>query len=97
MPRHPSQLYEAFLEGVVLFVLLYALSRNNRYQERKGMLTGVFMTGYALARGVVEMVRQPDAHLGILAGGLTMGQWLSIPVLIFGLYLIFRPKSQRSD
>ena len=48
------------------------------------------MIGYAAARGAVEFVRQPDAHLGLLAGGLTMGQWLTIPIFLFGLYLIFR-------
>ena len=89
-PRHPSQLYEAFLEGVVLFVILYFLSRNGHVRERTGLLTGIFMTGYAAARGAVEFVRQPDAHLGLLAGGLTMGQWLTIPIFLFGLYLIFR-------
>ena len=52
------------------------------------------MVGYAVARGAVELVRQPDPHLGILTGGLTMGQWLSIPVFLFGLYLILRPNKR---
>ena len=89
--RHPSQLYEAILEGIILFALLYLLSRKENIRERKGLLTGVFMIGYAIARGIVEFVREPDVHLGILAGGLTMGQWLSIPVFLFGLYLVLRP------
>ncbi len=90
-PRHPSQLYEAFLEGIVLFVVLNLLARNEKIRNRPGLLTGLFMLGYAAARGSVELVRQPDAHLGVLAFGMTMGQWLSIPVLLFGLYLLFRP------
>ena len=90
-PRHPSQLYEAFFEGIVLFVVLYMLSLNKKVYNRVGLLTGIFMVGYALARGAVEIFRQPDAHLGFLAGGMTMGQWLSAPVLVFGLYLILRP------
>ena len=89
-PRHPSQLYEAFLEGAVLFALLYALSRNDKVRARPGLLTGIFMLGYAGARGLVEFFRQPDQHIGVLAFGLTMGQWLSIPILLFGLYLVFR-------
>ena len=90
-PRHPSQLYEAFLEGIILFALLNLISHKEKYMERAGLLTGIFMVGYALARGAIELVRQPDAHIGFLTGGLTMGQWLSIPIFLFGSYLIFRP------
>ena len=89
--RHPSQLYEAILEGIILFALLYFLSRKDKIRDRQGLLTGVFMVGYAIARSAVEFVREPDVHLGLLPGGLTMGQWLSIPVFVFGLYLVFRP------
>ena len=91
-PRHPSQLYEAALEGLVLFILLYFLWRWEGVRGRPGVLTGVFLVGYATARGLVELVRQPDVYLGLLAGGTTMGQWLSAPMLALGLYLIFRPK-----
>ena len=90
-PRHPSQLYEAFFEGVVLYLFLYFLSQNKKFCNRAGFMTGIFMVGYAFARGAIEIFRQPDAHLGFLSGGMTMGQWLSIPVFVFGLYLIFRP------
>lgn len=88
MPRHPSQLYEAALEGALLFVIIMIL-RHFKLHEKPGLLTGVFLTGYALARGFVELFRQPDAHLGFLAGGTTMGQLLSIPMIVIGLYLIF--------
>ncbi len=89
-PRHPSQIYEAILEGLVLFILLYVLAKKESIRNRPGVLSGIFMVGYPLARGFVELFRQPDAHIGFLAGGLTMGQLLSVPFLLFGLYLIFR-------
>jgi phosphatidylglycerol:prolipoprotein diacylglycerol transferase len=92
LPRHPSQLYEAALEGVVLFVILYVLQRYTRAREYRGLLSGVFLTGYAVARIVAEFFRQPDQQLGYLLGGLTMGQLLSIPVLIVGLWLIGRSR-----
>ncbi|OHC74499.1 MAG: prolipoprotein diacylglyceryl transferase [Rhodospirillales bacterium RIFCSPLOWO2_12_FULL_58_28] len=89
-PRHPSQLYEAMLEGVALFVLLHLLWRNESVRRRPGLLTGVFLVGYAAFRAVVELFRQPDVHIGFLSGGSTMGQWLSLPMALIGLYLIFR-------
>ena len=90
LPRHPSQLYQAVLEGVVLFVLLFALSRRDAIRARAGMLTGVFLTGYGLARIVGEFFREPDSFLGFLAFGATMGQLLSIPMVLAGLWLIRR-------
>jgi phosphatidylglycerol---prolipoprotein diacylglyceryl transferase len=87
-PRHPSQLYEAALEGFVLFAVLFVMRRSQAVRERTGLLTGVFFVGYAIARGIVETVRQPDAHLGTLALGSTMGQWLSVPLFACGLYFI---------
>lgn len=92
LPRHPSQLYEAALEGLVLFLLIYYLSKKESIRLRHGVLSGVFLIGYGISRGVVELVRQPDAHIGFLSGGTTMGQWLTIPVLLLGLYLIARPR-----
>ena len=92
-PRHPSQLYEAALEGLGLFVLLYALGRMEGVRRRAGLLTGVFLSGYALARAFAELFRQPDVHIGFLLGGTTMGQWLSAPMLAIGVYLIVRRPS----
>ncbi len=86
-PRHPSQLYEAILEGPALFFLLYALIRYGRALERPGLVSGVFTMGYGLSRIVVEFFRQPDAHLGYLFSGVTMGQLLSLPIFLFGLWL----------
>ena len=94
-PRHPSQLYEAGLEGLLLFAVLYGLSRSEKVWNRPGMLTGVFIGGYGTARAFVEMFRQPDSHLGILAGGATMGQWLSAPMILIGLFLIIRSRQEK--
>jgi phosphatidylglycerol:prolipoprotein diacylglycerol transferase len=90
MPRHPSQLYEAGLEGIVLFILLLALVRFTRARERPGLLTGAFIAGYGVARVIAEMFREPDPQLGFLAFGTTMGQLLSLPLIVVGLWLIAR-------
>jgi len=87
-PRHPSQLYEAALEGIVLFVVLAVMAWRPRDPSTAGRLSGVFLMGYAIARSTVELVREPDAHLGFLWGGLTMGQLLSLPMLVVGLSLV---------
>lgn len=88
--RHPSQIYEAGLEGIVLFLVLYLLARSQAVRARLGLLSGVFLAGYALSRIVVEFFREPDRQVGYLLGGTTMGQWLSLPMLAAGLYLIWR-------
>lgn len=90
LPRHPSQLYEAGLEGIVLGIVLFLLWRIPAVRGKAGALSGAFLTGYALARLIGETFRQPDVQIGFLVGGTTMGQWLSLPMLAFGLYLIFR-------
>ena len=87
-PRHPSQLYEALLEGVVLFVVLAAFAWRPRDPATAGRLSGIFLMGYAIARLFGELFREPDAHLGFLWGGLTMGQLLSLPMLVVGLALV---------
>ena len=89
-PRHPSQLYQAGLEGICLFALMWYLSRRPRKDEDRGRLGGAFLAGYAVARSIGELFRQPDAHLGFLFAGVTMGQLLSLPMLLFGLFLVFR-------
>lgn len=86
--RHPSQLYEALLEGIVLFIVLFALSRKHPPLPR-GSYTGVFMVGYGICRFLVEFVRQPDVQLGYLWGGwLTMGQVLSLPLIVGGAIVL---------
>jgi len=84
LPRHPSQLYEAILEGLVLFVLLALLVRGGAL-KRPGAVTGAFMVFYGLARLVCELFREPDAQLGFFWGGLTMGMLLSLPLMLAGL------------
>lgn len=87
LPRHPSQLYEALLEGLLLFLVLAVLVRMGAL-KRPGLIIGVFALGYGLARSTAEFFREPDPQLGFLWGGLTMGMLLSLPMLLAGLGLI---------
>jgi len=87
VPRHPSQLYEAALEGLVLFVVLGALVRWGAL-KRPGLVTGASALGYGLARIFCEFFREPDAQLGFLWGGLTMGMLLCIPLILAGIGVI---------
>ena len=87
LPRHPSQLYEAVCEGLLLFVLLFIAERRGA-RRHPGMLCGIFLAGYAAARMSGELFRQPDAQIGFLIFGTTMGQLLSIPLLLAGIALI---------
>ncbi len=86
-PRHPSQLYEAALEGLVLFGVLALLIRAGALR-RPGLIIGAFALGYGIARSVCELFREPDAQLGFLWGGLTMGMLLSVPLMLAGLAFI---------
>ena len=83
-PRHPSQLYEAALEGLVLGLVLYLLWRIPAVRTRPGTLMGAFFAGYGIARSIVELFREPDIQLGFLFGGFTMGQLLSFPMVAIG-------------
>ena len=91
LPRHPSQLYEAALEGAVLFVVLLMLVRAGGLR-RPGLVTGAFAVGYGAARIVCEFFREPDPQLGFLFGGATMGMVLSVPLIAVGLALIARAR-----
>jgi phosphatidylglycerol:prolipoprotein diacylglycerol transferase len=93
LPRHPSQLYQAALEGVALFVILHLLWRNENIRRRPGIITGGFWIGYGVFRIVGEFFREPDPFLGFLIGGATMGQLLSIPMVLFGIFCIWRARS----
>lgn len=90
LPRHPSQLYEAGLEGVVLFLLLTYLLKYTNTRSKHGFIGGVFLVGYAVSRLIVENFREPDIQIGFLFEMLTMGQLLSLPMLLLGLYLVCR-------
>ena len=91
--RHPSQLYEFAGEGVLLGILLWLYSRHPR---KVGQTSGAFMLGYGIFRFLAEFTREPDRFLGTLSFGLSMGQWLSIPMIVFGLYLILRPSIRKT-
>jgi len=88
-PRHPSQLYEAVLEGLVLFVITAILIWRGSWLARPGFICGVFTFGYGVMRIIAEFFRMPDAHIGFLAGNLTMGILLSIPMCLAGLVAMF--------
>jgi phosphatidylglycerol:prolipoprotein diacylglycerol transferase len=85
LPRHPSQLYEAFLEGLVLFLVLWVFSRRPR---PLGAVSGLFLVGYGALRFAVEYTREPDYFLGYLELGLSMGQWLSVPMIAGGVVML---------
>ena len=85
LPRHPSQLYEFGLEGLALFALLWWYARRKR---PLGAVSGLFLLGYGVFRFVVEYAREPDNFLGVLALGFSMGQWLSLPMIVIGLALM---------
>ena len=82
LPRHPSQLYQAALEGLALFVVLWLFSRHSR---PTGQVAMVFLGGYGLCRFIAEFARKPDAQLGLLALNWSMGQWLSLPMMLAGM------------
>ena len=92
LPRHPSQLYEAGLEGLLMIVIMLTLYWKTRARFRPGLLVGVFTVGIGCARFFVEFFREPDAQLEDFARetGLSMGQWLTIPLILLGLFMIAR-------
>ena len=104
-PRHPSQLYESFLEGAVLFMILTTLARRPEIRGRPGTLSGIFLIGYGLARFAVEFVRQPDIQFvndtqvieGSVLLGATMGQLLSLPMILLGLGLVVIARRRRVE
>lgn len=91
LPRHPSQLYEATLEGAVLFTIMWIMRGR---LLRPGALLGLFMVGYAAFRIFAELFRQPDAHIGFLFLGVTMGQLLSSAMAVLGLWLLWSSRRQ---
>lgn len=95
LARHPSQLYQAFFEGVILFIILWIYSSKPRPVMA---VSGLFALCYALFRMFTELFREPDVHLGFLWLHLTMGQWLSLPLMIIGillLYFAYHPKHRK--
>jgi phosphatidylglycerol---prolipoprotein diacylglyceryl transferase len=82
--RHPSQVYQFLLEGLLLFVILWLYARKER---KPAQVSAAFLMGYGLLRFIAEFFREPDAHLGLLSLGMSMGQWLCIPMTLAGLLL----------
>lgn len=90
LPRHPSQLYEAALEGIVLFLVLRWATHGAKLLNRRGVVAGMYFAGYGLVRALLENVREPDVGMPDFPFGLTMGMMLSLPMLAFGAWLIWR-------
>lgn len=90
-PRHPSQLYEFALEGLVLFIILWFVSAKPR---PVGLVSGLFLLGYGVFRFFIEFFRQPDAHIGLYQLGFSQGQLLCVPMIALGAYLVWRSRSQ---
>lgn len=97
VPRHPSQLYEAALEGALLFIIMLSLVSLTRAREKTGMLSGLFLLGYGAARAFVEQFREPDEQVGFLWQGVTMGQLLSTPMIVGGLFLVLYALRKRHE
>lgn len=94
-PRHPSQLYEAGLEGLLLFALLWLAVWRLKLLSKPGFVTGIFLLGYGLSRALLETVREPDLHMPeALRGVITMGMLLSIPMILVGAWLVYRARSR---
>ncbi len=88
LPRHPSQLYEALFEGLILFIILLLLMNVTNFFNKKGLMTGFFILLYGIFRFFVEFFREPDIHIGYLYLDFSMGQLLSLPMIIIGLFFI---------
>lgn len=89
-PRHPSQLYEAFFEGVVLFIILYLIFIKNSKKYSAGIISAYFLILYSIFRFLIEFLREPDSHLGLFLNYFSMGQILCIPILFAGILILFR-------
>ena len=88
LPRHPSQLYEAFFEGLVLFLIMIILMNKSKIFVKKGFLTASFVFFYGFFRFFIEYFREPDGHIGLIYYNFSMGQILSLPMIVFGLYFM---------
>jgi phosphatidylglycerol:prolipoprotein diacylglycerol transferase len=95
LPRHPSQIYEAMSEGILLFLILIILDRKTNFSKQEGKLSGVFLAGYGIFRIIVENFRQPDEQIGFLFKKITAGQFFSLPLIFSGMFLIFLPSFKK--
>ena len=90
LPRHPSQLYEAFFEGIVLFLILFFYFNKKQKKLNTGIISGLFLTIYSIFRFLIENIREPDLHLGLFFEYFSMGQFLSIPIFILGMIILIK-------
>ena len=88
VPRHPSQLYEAFFEGIIIFIVLNLMWRSPKVRKRSGIVSAMFVLLYGVFRILMEQFRQPDVQLGFFFGGITMGQMLSVPLIAAGAWVL---------
>ena len=93
-PRHPSQLYEAFFEGVLLFIILRYCHKKNYSRNNFGFITSIFLILYGIFRFLIEFLREPDAHIGLIFNSITMGQLLSVPLVIIGVGIYLKTYSK---
>jgi phosphatidylglycerol:prolipoprotein diacylglycerol transferase len=93
LPRHPSQLYEAVLEGLLLFIAVRIATHRHGALQHAGRASGIFALGYGLSRILVEFFREPDPFLGTFVGFLTMGMILSLPLCLVGIWLLQRSRA----
>jgi phosphatidylglycerol:prolipoprotein diacylglycerol transferase len=94
LPRHPSQLYEAFLEGIVLFIILYLMSRKPAIRRMQGAIFGTLLIGYGISRFIVEYFREPDPQLGLFFEYLSMGQIMCLPMILVGGVIIHHARKK---
>ncbi len=97
LPRHPSQLYQAGMEGLALFLILLALLHVPAVRRRPGILSGVFLAGYGIFRSIGELFREPDEQMGFIFGQVSMGQILSVPVILLGLGILFHALKRKAN
>jgi len=90
LPRHPSQLYEAFFEGIVLFIILFYIFFKSYQIKRYGLISGLFLLFYGIFRFSIEFLREPDEHIGLIFNFLTIGQLLCVPLVFFGLLILLK-------
>ena len=91
-PRHPSQLYEAFFEGIILFIILLFFYFKKYSKEKYGIISGIFLFFYGIFRFLIEFLREPDQQIGLIFNFFSMGQLLCIPLIIFGLIILYKKK-----
>ena len=97
IPRHPSQIYEALFEGLFLFIVLNIIFFKNKNSKNFGLISGLFLILYSISRFLIEFLREPDSHLGLFFNFITLGQILSIPFLLFGIFIIQSYASRKKN